>query len=393
MTLTPKAKPIRIRIVSGGEEHSSIETLRDNYSLDDILPRVKDGQLYKWLKRVGEIKAAETAEKLKDHDIDANSKSMVELTSVIFNTTSTNIEELLELWHRKYPKSFLNNIKNNIPALKSYCENLQNISEARELYSSCNDENSKMALKDWQNIFVTILKKLPLKAVLDDFKKHKSDKPMNVMSWLKVLTHYTNSVSDEELYFIAEAAYEYPYLKDEAVEWYQKSAKTYGMAKEWVDKNVKSTPNTTKRALTPQEIELFKSFQKGPTKFSELYFDTSYPQDLVRFLNTLSSIYRTTLQPYTEQITGRGEYTKYLLIIKELYHMGKWGGYTNCINQLKQLSQKYPYEFQGYKNLDRIISSLENKEPIFDKKLWELNYQQLIRFIAALAKGELGYEK
>ena len=91
MKLTPKAKPIRIRIVSGGEEHSTIETLRNNYSLGDILPLVKDGRLHKWLLRVGETKAAEYAYILIGSNTYANSKDMVDLTASIFNIRAKNI--------------------------------------------------------------------------------------------------------------------------------------------------------------------------------------------------------------------------------------------------------------------------------------------------------------
>lgn len=94
MKLIPKAKPIRIRIVSGGEEHSSIETLRNNYSLGDVLPLVKDGRLHKWLLRVGETKAAESAYILIGSNTDATSNDMLELTATIFNIHAKNIEGL-----------------------------------------------------------------------------------------------------------------------------------------------------------------------------------------------------------------------------------------------------------------------------------------------------------
>ena len=379
MKLTPQAKPIRIRIVSGGEEHSSIESLRNNYSLKDILPRVKDGQLYKWLDRIGESKSAERARNLKDKDIRTNSKDIIELTALIFSTTVKNIEELVLLWREKYPKSFQNYIN----------EPFDDISLVHELYDSLNEDSLVMTMEEWRNIFITTLKGMPLEMVLEDFKKYKSAKPMNSMAWLKVLKYHSNLVSDEELYLIAQATYDHPYLKDEAVEWFQKSARTYIKAKEWVNKNVK-------RTLTPKEKELFDAFERNPEKFIELFFNSRYPQDLVRFLNVLSSTYRTNFHPYFEQIRGADtKYAKYLFMVDELYSLPNSNkrGKINCIKNLKQLQYNYPYAFQDYKTLDNIISSLENEEAIFGVRLWEKNYREIILFIAGLAKTELENEK
>ena len=382
MKLTPKAKPIRIRIVSGGEEHSSIDSLRHNYSLGDILPLVKDGRLYKWLLRIGETKIANSAYKLIHCNTYANSRDMVELTATIFNTNAKNLDDLIKLWERKYPRSFFNYIK-------AYGGSFPNISSARqsyELYERFSDNITVITSEEWQNIFVTTLKRMPLLAVLEDFKKFKSVKPMHVMAWLKVLSYHAESASDKELYLIAQAAYEYPGLKDEAVEWYLKSAKTYIKAKEWVNKNIKR--------LDPKEQKLFDTFESNPPKFNEYFFDSSYPQDLVRFLASLSSIYRTNSRPYLEQITGRGNYSKYLFIVDCLYDNSRWDR-LKCIQRLKQLPNNInsAYYFGKYKTLDKIILSLERNEPIFGVELVRLNYRQAILFIAGLAKTELENEK
>lgn len=49
MELIPKAKPVKIRIKSGGEEHSSLESLKRNFSISDINPLL-DGRLARWLR-------------------------------------------------------------------------------------------------------------------------------------------------------------------------------------------------------------------------------------------------------------------------------------------------------------------------------------------------------
>ena len=307
---------------------------------------------------------------------------MVDLTASIFNIQAKNIEDLQNLWQKQYPKSFFNYVK-------AYGGTFKDISEARKLYCSINGDSSEMSGNKWREIFIATLRRMPLLAVLEDFKKFKSAKPMHVMAWLNVLTYHAASASDKELYFIAEAAYDYPGLKEEAIEWYLKSARTYIKAKEWVNKNVK-------RELPTKEKELFDSFEKDPIKFGDLFFNSSYPIDLVRFLKALSSLYDKGNKPYIEQITGRGDFTKYLFILEKMYNID-YGPYKKgeCIRALKQL----PYNtstasyFQDYKTLDKIISSLEKEKSIFGVRLWECSYRQLIMFIAGLAKIELEHEQ
>ena len=51
LKFSSKAKAVRIRIKSGGEEHSSLGTLCENFCVDDILEILADGRLERWLER------------------------------------------------------------------------------------------------------------------------------------------------------------------------------------------------------------------------------------------------------------------------------------------------------------------------------------------------------
>lgn len=57
MKLIPKAKPVKIRIKSGGEEHSSLDSLKRNFDISNIQPLL-DGRLVRWLKQQGENELA-----------------------------------------------------------------------------------------------------------------------------------------------------------------------------------------------------------------------------------------------------------------------------------------------------------------------------------------------
>lgn len=53
MKLIPKAKPVKIRIMSGGKEHSSVESLRKHFDINDV-KMLLDGRLARWLRQLGE---------------------------------------------------------------------------------------------------------------------------------------------------------------------------------------------------------------------------------------------------------------------------------------------------------------------------------------------------
>ena len=102
MRIIVKAKPIRIRIKSGGEEHSSLDSLRQNLCVQDLWPLVKDKRLSRWLMQLGEVDLA--------HDIDALSESQLDFPTyfkvlVIFLKDDlagrhvTELYTLFSFWH------------------------------------------------------------------------------------------------------------------------------------------------------------------------------------------------------------------------------------------------------------------------------------------------------
>lgn len=54
MKLTSEPKPVRIRIKSGGEFHSTLDSLRNAFSIDDLKENENEKQFMQWLKRQGE---------------------------------------------------------------------------------------------------------------------------------------------------------------------------------------------------------------------------------------------------------------------------------------------------------------------------------------------------
>jgi len=70
MRIIAKAKPIRIRIKSGGEEHSSLDSLRHNLCVQDLWPLIKDKRLSRWLMQLGEKELAHAIDALSVGQLD-----------------------------------------------------------------------------------------------------------------------------------------------------------------------------------------------------------------------------------------------------------------------------------------------------------------------------------
>lgn len=66
MILQAKARPVKIRIKSGGLEHSSLESLKSHFQLKDVC-QLLDGRLYRWLLQLGH---EDLAEQIKDYTAD-----------------------------------------------------------------------------------------------------------------------------------------------------------------------------------------------------------------------------------------------------------------------------------------------------------------------------------
>lgn len=62
MKLEAKAKPIRIRIKIGNEEHSNLDSLKRKFDIEEIVPLLSDGRFLRWLVQIGEVEKAKQLE-------------------------------------------------------------------------------------------------------------------------------------------------------------------------------------------------------------------------------------------------------------------------------------------------------------------------------------------
>ncbi|MBD5420690.1 MAG: hypothetical protein HDR47_05625, partial [Bacteroides sp.] len=65
MKLYPKARPVRIKLNVGGEEHSSLDTLQANFNVDEVLQLYASGGLQNWLRQINRLDLLSTLSEIE----------------------------------------------------------------------------------------------------------------------------------------------------------------------------------------------------------------------------------------------------------------------------------------------------------------------------------------
>lgn len=86
MKLIPKAKPIRIRISSGGKEHSTLESLLDSFSIGDVRPLMENGMMLKWLNQIGESRLCAKIKSMSENLNGEGKWSNSDIISIFFDS-------------------------------------------------------------------------------------------------------------------------------------------------------------------------------------------------------------------------------------------------------------------------------------------------------------------
>lgn len=147
MKLEPKAKPVRIRIKSGGEEHASLYSLKHNFCIEDIRPLL-DNRLSRWLEQQGEkeiatsINTINVSSLVKEEDLFRFYK--VFFREEIENKNIHSLSELAKNWSEN-TEYWKNSIYLNHFLLGTNIEAAKRIFASNEQYKSPSE---------WRNIFI-----------------------------------------------------------------------------------------------------------------------------------------------------------------------------------------------------------------------------------------------
>ena len=101
MKLIPRAKPIRIRISAGGEEHSSFDTLLQQYDIESMLSLYKNGSLNRWLNQVGATAIAGRLNDLKINNFETiTNEEYIKFVSAIYGDNISDIAYKIACYYR-----------------------------------------------------------------------------------------------------------------------------------------------------------------------------------------------------------------------------------------------------------------------------------------------------
>lgn len=101
MKLIPRAKPIRIRISAGGEEHSSLDTFLQQYDIESMLSLYKNGSLNRWLNQVGDTAIAGRLNDLKINNFETiTSEEYIKFVSAIYGDNISDIAYKIACYYR-----------------------------------------------------------------------------------------------------------------------------------------------------------------------------------------------------------------------------------------------------------------------------------------------------
>ncbi len=105
MNIIAKAKPIRIRVVSGGEEHFSLDTLRQNLCVQDIFPLIRNGRLSRWLNQNGENDLSERIKRIENtSSTELDERTCYDILRILLKDETSrfnaaDVYKLYSCWH------------------------------------------------------------------------------------------------------------------------------------------------------------------------------------------------------------------------------------------------------------------------------------------------------
>lgn len=197
MILKPIAKPVRIRIKSGGMEHSSVESLKSHFVVDDIKDLVADGRLSRWLEQ-------QNHRSIPNEILDLNKDSM-EFTLAIFRFFFDEKNEMSdgEVYYCLYQETS-NDAYLNKSAEEHYPKALIELDDRRKKAEEEARKKTEEYILIGENQFVELSEDCGFQSKLDtDFSKF--DKPssriLTFAEWYYLVVHLNHNHPFYKKYF------------------------------------------------------------------------------------------------------------------------------------------------------------------------------------------------
>lgn len=163
---TPQAKPVKIRIMSGGEEHSSLDSLLHHFDIEDVCSLL-DGRLSRWLKGQNEQELAEYIESIENKEPYNDNRKVDIIKRLFVKEDMPECHTLLDVaeWWRK-----TTDYSANCQLLYQY---IVKTCDAEELLKIYEKKDDLPYINNW----------------LDFFEQHKDEHNADVWYWYGVLSN------------------------------------------------------------------------------------------------------------------------------------------------------------------------------------------------------------
>ena len=321
MNIIAKAKPVRIRVVSGGEEHFSLDSLCNNLSVQDIFPLIKDGRLSRWLNQLGKDNLSKDLKDKTNRATKLEDRIYLDILRIFLGQkvnkfkTVSDLRTLYSCWH---DDSKLKESKNFVALQKYLLESLDGIEFLHQKYQ---DEIEKQV---WW----------------DAFEKH-LDIPQ-ILYWQGLLAYngFTKEGGDNG--------------RSQGVEKIKRAADCgYSEAKKFVEDNVLVKYHELSQSKKEDVRWLIRQWRKNSynVQVHEGYYKDVLLYKVNEFLSWISIFYKS---PYSLEAEARAEAIKKQIdksdvfykekkLIYALYLEWRWKGYKEAILIYKNLRAEYNY--------------------------------------------------
>lgn len=380
MILTPNAKPVRIRILSGGEEHSSLESLRNNFSLKDLIPTVNDGRLAKWLRQKGEDALADEVSffHFNTNLIQPDRNEVLNFILLFFpSLRNLSLEDIINVWRKEKIKNF--------QYLVELVEFAPTLDEAIKWFGE--SYTSTPRSEKWCSWFITRLRQVGLQTAVDIYVEGKLDGLLTHRDWFKVFSNRRDYANATMFYEVGKRLAKMPKYNDIAIDYLKKSADLgYLDAKKYLIDEIKVMIPYAKIEKWAETKEKIEQFLRDPLVFKKMEKRGS---DLDHFLKVLAvSLDQDGAVSITDTIRKNDNptYYKYLEVIEILRRYYRI--YKERINPegtLKALEALRKPDFPAF---PKIYYAFKNNEYMGGGiSFRDLRYKDHVRYVVQLIKG------
>ena len=253
MILQAKARPVKIRIKSGGLEHSSLESLKSHFQLKDVC-QLLDGRLYRWLLQLGH---EDLAKRIKGYTAD------------VINDPP----KLLDFYHVFFPADQKDTGKyNNLSDWAFYLIDKADPSLHQQGLNLARD--------------VVRLNKEDAKKMFDSGKLPDED-------WSAIFQDYAKVEEDAYIFYILSTVYNSQHNDEKARDYLNKAD---GLRHEGAQNKLKEQDKAAnvEQAQTnlnhPQSTCLFRArYHEYLSQFDLLYMETQWKNDSLILVNSVES--------------------------------------------------------------------------------------------------------